>query len=107
MSSAQSDHKKESLKTDEAVSLKTVLQTLLTAVGSHFTVDIKFLSINIQIDPIVEVDDANVRLEFKSIEVDDKKPGEVKKLDNGEQGNCIDQPEEQGHCNGEQEDTNK
>ncbi|CAG8501700.1 2362_t:CDS:1, partial [Racocetra fulgida] len=75
---------------------------------------VKFLSINIQIDPIVEVDDANVRLEFKSIEVDDNnKPGDGKKLGNGkktteqkdEQGHFNDQQEEQGYCNDQQEDT--
>ncbi|RIB30360.1 hypothetical protein C2G38_2053950 [Gigaspora rosea] len=38
------------------------------AVGSSLTLDVKFFSVNIQVDPVVEVDDAHV--ELKSLEYD-------------------------------------
>ncbi|CAG8539062.1 24806_t:CDS:2 [Cetraspora pellucida] len=97
------DCNKDSQKNDETVSLKTTLNALLTATlnpaysgfvslgelcsyfPSQFTLDVKFLSINIQVDPIVDVDDANVELSFKDIDADATNPeDENKKCQNSD-----------------------
>ncbi|KAF0508329.1 hypothetical protein F8M41_018770 [Gigaspora margarita] len=50
-------------------SLSSCFQRLYRyAVGSSLTLDVKFFSVNIQVDPVVEVDDAHV--ELKSVEYD-------------------------------------